>query len=87
MVIAREDTISSASMTMEQSPGPMLWNPISTGPSGIDKKINILPGLVRDGDIGFQGIVPHLSTSTAYNCESLASCMFKSLTVHLPIIG
>ena len=26
----------------------------------------ILPGLVSDGDIGFQGIVPHLSTSTAY---------------------
>ena len=27
---------------------------------------HLLPGLVRDGDIGFQGIVPHLSTSTAY---------------------
>ena len=26
----------------------------------------ILPGLVRDGDIGFQGIVLHLCTSAAY---------------------
>ena len=30
------------------------------------RKKDLLPGLVRDGDIGFQGIVPHLSTSAAY---------------------
>ncbi len=30
------------------------------------RRHQILPGLVRDGDIGFQGIVLHLSTSTAY---------------------
>ena len=27
---------------------------------------HLLPGLVRNGNIGFQGIVLHLSTSTAY---------------------
>ena len=32
------------------------------------RRHQILPGLVYYGDIGFQGIVPHLSTSTAYLC-------------------